>query len=477
NYALPANGIMWTAFFAGETLTPNWKIDGVNVQTYLQSHYLGALSAIAARVDHMPHVVGFDTLNEPGLGYIGQALSEPNLATISEGPFPVIPGPRWTPLAGLLAARGQSVRVPVLEKSDQKGKLQRGDDLVINESRTSIWLPGFEDPFEAHGAYRMESDAAIVLNEDFFRVHNGAPIDHENDLMGPFFARMAQVMRAHRPDWIVFAELSPYVLPTGRGFPKETPERTVNASHWYDINLLRTKEHQPKNDPESLKGRYRMQLGYLKYLGGAMNGGAPTLIGEYGIPYDMNDAAAYKVWANGGRGDAVWAHHTEVLSATYDVFDELLLNGTQWNYTASNRNDLRIGDGWNQEDLSIFSLDQVTNPNDLDSGGRAIDGFCRPYAQRVQGVLREMRFDRTARAFEARFDADISIKAPTEIFAPRRVFEKGVSLEASKALADWSYDAKTQTLKVWAAFDGELKVRLRPSALVGVSQLLESPVA
>ena len=46
----------------------------------------------------------------------------------------------------------------------------------------------------------------------------------------------------------------------------------------------------------------------------------------------------------------------------YDALDELLLHSTQWNYTASNRNDLRIGDGWNQEDLSIFTRDQQDDP-------------------------------------------------------------------------------------------------------------------
>ena len=80
----------------------------------------------------------------------------------------------------------------------------------------------------------------------------------------------------------------------------------------------------------------------------------------------------------------------------YSALDELLLHSTQWNYTASNRNDLRIGDGWNQEDLSIFSADQCLDPGDPDSGGRALEGFCRPFARRVQGRIRRMQFDRAA---------------------------------------------------------------------------------
>ena len=63
------------AFFAGKVYTPDWMIDGVNVQDYLQEHYCGALAAIAQRVKDLPNVVGFDTLNEPGMGWIAQTGS------------------------------------------------------------------------------------------------------------------------------------------------------------------------------------------------------------------------------------------------------------------------------------------------------------------------------------------------------------------------------------------------------------------
>ena len=42
----------------------------------------------------------------------------------------------------------------------------------------------------------------------------------------------------------------------------------------------------------------------------------------------------------------------------HNALDSLLINHTLWNYTAHNKNDLRVGDCWNQEDLSIFSEDQ-----------------------------------------------------------------------------------------------------------------------
>ncbi len=119
----------------------------------------------------------------------------------------------------------------------------------------------------------------------------------------------------------------------------------------------------------------------------AVNGGAPTLIGECGIPFDLNGAEAYRAFDAGDRSDAPWTPHIIALDLMYNALDTLLISSTQWNYTASNRNDLAIGDGWNQEDLSIFSRDQQTNPADINSGGRALAGFVRPYAWR----LREFR--------------------------------------------------------------------------------------
>jgi hypothetical protein len=102
--------------------------------------------------------------------------------------------------------------------------------------------------------------------------------------------------------------------------------------------------------------------------------------------------------------------------------DRLLLNSTQWNYTVSNRNDPSCGDGWNQEDLSVYSVDQ--------DGGRAVEGFVRPYVRATQGVLRDMTFDRQTGGFSFRFDADPAINAPTELYIPAVHYGSGVQIDA-----------------------------------------------
>jgi hypothetical protein len=99
NYRLAANGVIaWSAFFAGEILTPDWMVDGRNVQRFLQDHYLGAMATVARRVAHLDNVIGFDTFNEPGLGWVGLPMSAPRLRATPEDPLPVWPG------AGLDAA-------------------------------------------------------------------------------------------------------------------------------------------------------------------------------------------------------------------------------------------------------------------------------------------------------------------------------------------------------------------------------------
>jgi hypothetical protein len=161
------------------------------------------------------------------------------------------------------------------------------------------------------------------------------------------------------------------------------------------------------------------------------------LIGEFGIPYDLNDGEAYGVWASGDRSSKPWRSHELALRLMYEAMDRLLISSTQWNYTAANRNDAATGDNWNQEDLSIYSHDQSTGPNDPDSGGRAVKGFSRPYARRVQGEPKSMTFDAASATFTLVFDAEPNLPAPTEIFVPVIHFPNGAKVDAPNCDAEW----------------------------------------
>ena len=247
--------------------------------------------------------------------------------------------------------------------------------------------------------------------------------------MGPFFQRVSRRIRAVEPDWLLFAELDPGEG-LAHGFPKDTPRGTVNASHWYDIVTLGTKQFdfptwvnpwsgRKLEGADAIEEQYTKQLGFIKENARTLNDGqgAPTLIGEFGIPFDLDQAAAYKAWAAGDRSGKPWEKHVIAFDLMYNAMDKLLISSTHWNYTASNRNDQAVGDGWNQEDLSIYSIDQRADRNDINSGGRALEGFVRPYPRSIAGRPLKVKFKRETGLF--RFVYEAFGDGETEIFVPR----------------------------------------------------------
>ena len=492
NYRMPANGILWTLFWAGRTVTPAFRIDGLNVQDYLQQHLLNAMSAVAARVAAMPHVIGFDSLNEPGTGWLGQPLS-PVLVDGRVVPQTfVLSGPIWTPLQALSVAAGVPTTLAVLTRDPQTGALDTSTKALINAQGISIWRDGMSCPFAAAGIYAIDYDDAQTavgakvpphaharaLNENAFRIaptyapaeeHAAPAYNLAEHAYAPFFAKVSDTIRSHQPAWLLFAEIDPFGALSGRGFPAVMPRDSVNTSHWYDLNMIVTKHVSETSSADLLTGevafgeaglrqRYVRQMETLCALGDHFSpNGAPMLLGEFGIPFDLDEGRAYAQWAQGARDASVWKDHSFALSIMYDAIDALLISSTQWNYTVTNKNDLRIGDQWNQEDLSIFSTDQHDAERTEDSGGRAIDGFCRPYAPTVRGRLQRLswcersgRLDVSISNQHANSNAHrTSREQATEIYLPRRKFTAGCAVTLSDATARYELDLAVQRLYVW----------------------------
>lgn len=468
NYRYPANGLMWTFFFAGRAFCPDFMIDGVNVQDYLQDHYIGAMEAVARRVRDLPNVIGFDSLNEPGSGYVGKTLSYRHLVKSELDRSNPRPGLAWSPLDGFAVARGLTRDIPNLAIDRKVMRVVPVGEERVNPGGVSIWLRGAECPFERAGAYRMSAGGIEALDEDFFRRRDGRPVAMEKDFMGPFFRRVAERMRAVNADWLLFAELDPGEG-FAHGFPADTPERTVNASHWYDIVTLGTKQFNFPTWVNPYSGRvlegadaieeaYTKQLAFIKENAKTLNGntGAPTLIGEFGIPFDLDQAAAYKAWADGDHGTKPWEKHVIALDLMYNALDKLLISSTHWNYTASNRNDQAVGDGWNQEDLSIYSIDQRSSPNDINSGGRALEGFVRPYARMIGGRPLKMKFKRETGAF--RFVYEAVGDGDAEIFVPRLQYPNGFTVEVEGGSV--IRDERNQSIHVKADLPGKVGVSI-----------------
>jgi hypothetical protein len=463
NYRLSANRIMWSLFFGGRWLTPDFRIAGLNVQDYLQGRYLTCVDQLARWLAPLPQVIGFDSLNEPSLGWLGQSLSDRGVDT----PSPVAVGPALSPLDGLALARGAPVTAPVIG-GRETGRPHVVGERILNLSGVPIWREGVTCPFEAAGIYTLSDGRPVALDEAaFLRGPHGA-FEPADDVFAPLFKSVAETIHAHRPDWILFAEVEVAAPFAGGGYPSAMPAGSVNAAHWYDLANLTTRRFDVDDHIDALTGRRlhgadAVRASYLAGLqactGLARSFGGPTLIGEIGVQFGIDDGGAYRAWAAGKRGPQVFAKQTQMLTLMSDALDALNLSATWWNYTANNRNDPLIGDGWNREDMSLFSRDQQDATND---GGRGTRGFARPYVRAAQGSLVRMRFDAESGRFESVIDADPRVTAATEIVAPAAAYPDGPGVEAP---AHCRVDVADGVVRVHAGAAGPMTVTLIPHGL------------
>lgn len=436
NYTKLAAATMFTLFFGGNDFAPRTKVDGEPVQEFLQRHYVGAIKQVALRLRGLPNVVGYDTLNEPSPGFIGWAdlnSSAGGLLRLGESP---------APFQAMLLGAGFSQEVEVWDMR-LTGPKRRGRRL-LNPGGVRVWREGKSCIWRENGVWGLDADGnPRLLRPDHFARVGDRAVDFANDYLRPFTNRYAREIRSVDPDAIIFVEGVPGQDPPRWG-PKDEPN-VVNAAHWYDGVTLFTKNFIPFlgvdfHTGRLIFGRKRVQRSFVEQLARikkwAMEqmGGVPTLIGEFGIPFDMRNKRAYHT------GD--FSLQVRAMDASFRAMEANLLNCTLWNYTADNDN--RWGDQWNDEDLSIFSRDQQANPNDINSGGRALEAVVRPYACKVAGEPLRMAFDLKRRTFEFEFRHAPEVSAPTEIFVPNYQYPDGYKVEVSDGA--YQVDRANQTL-------------------------------
>jgi len=407
---------MWTLFWAGKDFTPKLMVedeitgDNINIQDYLQNHFITCVEKIANNLKDMEHVFGFNPLNEPSLGCIGQSVSKRvlKLEKKEDGQYnEPIPGIAWSPLDTMAAAAGFSRDIEKIGIGI-KG-LQVKKVMNVNPKNVRIWKDGAEDFWEFHGVWKIENDEPVALKDDYFSLVNGRRVDFTADYLVPFHKRISYMIRKYNRDWLVLIENDPEINGPLRysPWPEDMPERAVNAFHWYDIIQLALKRFfwpitldLVKLRPVwGMKGIQKMYVRQMKphiELSKPVNDGEfPLLVGEFGIAMDMKKGKAYRKWKK--KGNKAFKLHEKILDLMYNALDELLLNGTLWNYASFNTN--KWGDNWNQEDLSIYSKDQQIESfsESIYSGARGLGGFCRPYARKIAGTPIKMKFKRKIR--------------------------------------------------------------------------------
>lgn len=417
----PTNGwklaaaTMYTLFFGGDHFAPHALVDGEPIQGFLQRHYFGALRRVAARMRQFPHVIGYDLFNEPMPGFIGnRALHLPA--------SPITKGERPSPFEMMLLGAGypQLVEYWVWELLPR----QVGRRLV-NPDGVTAWLPGRGCLWEREGVWGVGADGRPrLLRPQHFCYVGGRRVEFGRDYWRPFLSRAAAEVRAEHPEALIVVQ--PEYGSIGPRWARRDGERIIYGPHWYDLVTLFLKRYLPglaldltRRGPVfgvgQVERHFAHELQEHIRFGRERMAGAPTLFGEFGVPFDLNGGRAYR---SGNFATTEWA-----MARSFQAIDDALASATIWNYTADHS--AAHGDQWNDEDLSIYSPELPGDPADLNTGGRALRAVVRPYPIATAGTPLRMRFDVRSRVFRYRFRHDPDVDAPTEIFVPRLQYPNG----------------------------------------------------
>ncbi len=421
NYARLAPATMFTLFYAGNDFAPVTRIDGMRVQEFLQSHYLDAISKLAERLRDVDCVVGYDVMNEPSRGYIGWR----NLWSSEQYRY----WPTPSPLQGMLLGSG----IP-----------QRVWHKTINGERARAWLPGRDCIWKENGVWDTNARGEpVVLRPEHFVHINGHEKSFARDYYPAFAKRFADTIQRIDPRALIFVQGEPGE-PAPALHAGDIPN-LVYAPHWYDGITLMVRRYWNHLGADMLKRRvvlgaeaiqrsFAAQLAVYRHDAGNHMGGVPVLLGEFGIPFDLHKPAVVR------RADE--ALEMRALDRSFRALEANHMNGTVWNYSPDNT--FEIGDSFNGEDLSIFTLSEQTNPADIHSGGRALRTLVRPYPCATAGRVTRLHFDWHSRVFEFVFEHDDAVSAPTEIFVPAYQYSQGIHIEVSDG--SFQYDAARQCL-------------------------------
>lgn len=413
NYTRLACQVMFTMFFGGKDYLPKCIIDGVNIQDYLQDHFVNACKYLAQGIHDAGDlegdvVIGYETVNEPNKGLIGH----PDLGKVPESQN-LKKGTTPTAFQGMLTGSGRAVEVPTWEFGGM-GPYKSGTELVDPRGETA-WLdpatwddtkygwkrdPGWklgEDIWVQHGIWDPSTDE--LKKPFYFAKHpsTGEHVDEEfyiNHYFMDYYRRYKRAIRDVWPDAIMFIQPCPFDIPPRIKGTKDDEHNLVFASHFYDgitlitkkwnrywnvdvLGVLRGRYSNPafalKVGEQAVRNCFRDQLAEIRREGKEYMGEHPCMYTEIGIPYDMDDKKAYETGNYFSQSLAIDANHYALEGSRANGF-------TWWVYTASNSH--YWGDNWNGEDLSIYSTEDKQLPTspynstteDLSRNGSATSG-------------------------------------------------------------------------------------------------------
>ncbi|KAK2465756.1 hypothetical protein APHAL10511_002300 [Amanita phalloides] len=494
-YTKLAASTMATYFWAGDTFAPKLKVkrgtgEEVSIQTFLQETFLDMFDKLVEAVGDLDSVIGFEVMNEPHRGYIDQGSlhSFDYNVELHLGHMP-------SAFQSFQLGAGHPTLVPTYTRSFPFPTTHTSQTL-LNPNGRKVWGedgPTFGNcPWETHGvwAWDVKKNEGVVLRENYFTRHpeTNRPIDWYTDFYYPFLKRWAgRVRKMSSADKIVFVEPIPNEFCPSSWTSEHRLNNMVYAPHWYDLNALFKKSFGDftVNVQGLSRGMFPLQAFYWGHKGARDNfslqigkiveegykslGETPVLIGECGVPMDINEGEAFITENYSWQG--------RMMDALITGLDKALVGFTLWNYNPYN--DDTLGDDWNGENFSWFSrkralppslLDYTQDSVTLDNGCRILNMVVRPYPAKTAGVPLRFEYEVTTGWFAFEWmtpaghenqvdpklnngpDSPVLTSHETEIFLPslltrgRKIQVRGLSKGDR-----WTYDEARQTLFVVVA--------------------------
>ncbi|KAJ8456253.1 hypothetical protein ONZ45_g18789 [Pleurotus djamor] len=412
NYGRLASQTLFTLFFAGRDFAPRCIIDGKNIQDYLQEHYIESFGILADMIrdagDLLDEcVIGWDSMNEPFEGLCGWIDLNVNPvkqgSTLKKGTYP-------TPAQSMRLGMGQ----PQTVDNWTFGAFgpQRDGSVTIDPKGITMWAsPDTETDgvntrwgwkrdkkwrlgtciWALHGVWDVET--GFVMRPDYFRylpdsMDPTAEVEFVDDYWKSHWKAYNKRIRQAHPESIAFVQV-PVFAPPPMLDEADLKGRCCLSTHYYDgltlitrhwnwfnadaLGVLRGKYSSPmqavKLGERSIRKSLQEQLGVLKSDALILGDGSPiypTVIGEIGIPYDMDSKRAYG-WTDGGKHAGDYSRQERALDASLNACDgPNALNFTIWTYCTDGTHDW--GDGWNMEDLSLWCPDDLWASQDQSEG-------------------------------------------------------------------------------------------------------------
>ncbi|KAF8750383.1 Cellulase (glycosyl hydrolase family 5) [Rhizoctonia solani] len=200
----------------------------------------------------------------------------------------------------------------------------------------------------------------------------------------------------------------------------------------------------------------------------SLSGSRPTIIGECGIPMDMNNGAGFAI--------EPYKWHLRMMDALMTALERNLVGFTLWNYNPCN--DDAHGDSWNGENFSWFSqlraapdlssAQSLSQSNKaLDTGARLLSVLVRPYPAKISGYPIKFSYEPSNGSFEFVFKAfdpsrNKSIRSrETEIYLPTELTSgRKLIIDSEGSNLEWSYNHERQTLFVVHSGEGVRTLRV-----------------